>query len=92
MSADLDKRLETAVGERDRLAAEAQRIAGRKQAAEENLEGVRAEVRAKNLDPDTLDATIEQLETAYTAAVEKLEGEVATARSALAPYQEKTNP
>jgi predicted nuclease with TOPRIM domain len=91
MSSDLDTRLKTAVEERDRLAAEAQRIAGKKEAAEQQLETVEKEIRAKNLDPDTLDETVSQLETAFETAVENLEQAVDAARTSLAPYMENSS-
>jgi len=90
VSEDLDKRLAEAVAERDRLAAAAQRIAGRKEAAERALRAIEDEIRAKNLDPDKLDETISQLETAYQQAVVKLEKDVASAKEALSPYMENT--
>ena len=91
MASDLDARLQSAVVERDQLAADAQRIAGRKQAAEATLESVKKEIRGKNLDPETLDETIEQLETAYASSVTQLEEDVQAARAALSPYLETTN-
>lgn len=87
---DLDERLKKAVAERDRLSAEAQRIAGRKEAAEKALEALRSEIKAKKLDPDTLDETREALEAAFKQAVAKLESEVEAARVALEPYMETT--
>jgi predicted nucleic acid-binding Zn-ribbon protein len=88
MSQDLDARLKAAVAERDRLAAEAQRIAGRKEAAEKALSEVEKEIREKNLDPDVLDETIQKLKDAYEKAVETFEREVQEARDALSPYME----
>lgn len=88
MSQDLDARLKKAVMERDRLSAEAQRIAGRKEAAEKALGEVEREIRSKNLDPDGLDETIQKLSEAYTTAVETFEREVEAAREALSPYME----
>lgn len=85
---DLDARLEAAIAKRDRLASEAQRIAGRKEAAEKALATLESEIRGKNLDPDKLDETVSKLETAYEAAVEALENDVATAEKALAPFLE----
>lgn len=90
MSQDLDARLKSAVAERDRLAAEAQRIAGRKEAAEKALSEVEKEIREKNLDPETLDDTIQKLQEAYAKAVETFEREVEEARAALSPYMEST--
>lgn len=89
MSQDLDSRLKTALAERDRLVAVAQRIAGRKEAAEKNLAEVEAEIRGKNLDPETLDDTIKQLREAFATSVEDFERELEAAREALTPYMEK---
>jgi len=88
MNQELDSRLNAAVAKRDRLAADAQRIAGRKEAAEKALSEVEREIREKNLDPDTLDETITKLQEAYQKAVETFEREVQEAASALAPYLE----
>jgi len=85
---ELDARLKEAVALRDRLSADAQRIAGRKEAAERGLAEVEDEIRDKNLDPDTLDATIESLTTAYEQGVVQFEQELAAAREALTPYLE----
>lgn len=85
---DLDKRLDQAVSRRDKLAAEAQRIAGRKEAAERALAEVEDEIRAKNLDPDTLEETIRKLEAAYEQEVEAFEKGVESARLELSPYTE----
>jgi predicted nucleic acid-binding Zn-ribbon protein len=89
MSQDLDGRLTAAWAERDRLSALAQKIQGRKEAAAKALDELRAEIVAKNLDPDSLDETIEKLEVAYEQAVAKLEQEVKAARESLTPYLEK---
>ena len=89
MSQDLDGRLTAALAERDRLSALAQKIQGRKEAAAKALDELRAEIVAKNLDPDSLDETIEKLEVAYEQAVTKLEQEVKAARESLTPYLEK---
>jgi hypothetical protein len=51
---DLDSRLEAALQERDRLAAEAQKIQGKKEAAEKALSELRSEIVGKSLDPDNL--------------------------------------
>jgi predicted nucleic acid-binding Zn-ribbon protein len=77
------------LAERDRLSALAQKIQGRKEAAAKALDELRAEIVAKNLDPDSLDETIEKLEVAYEQAVAKLEQEVKAARESLTPYLEK---
>jgi len=88
MSSGLDTRLKTAVALRDRLSAESQRIAGRKEAAEKALADVEKEIRGKKLDPDTLDQTLDTLNAAYEQAVESFEQALDAAREALAPYME----
>lgn len=85
---NLDERLRAAISLRDSLSAKASRIAGKKEAAEKALEEVRSEIVSKKLDPDTLDSTIERLEEAYAAAVQKFEEEVNAAQEALRPYME----
>jgi predicted nucleic acid-binding Zn-ribbon protein len=89
MTQDLDSRLKTALAERDRLVADAQRIAGRKEAAEKNLAEVEEEIRKKNLDPETLDDTIKQLREAFATAVADFERDLEAAREALTPFMEK---
>lgn len=90
MSQELDERLNKALVLRERLSSLAQKIQGRKEAAAKSLEDLRGEILAKNLDPDSLDETIEKLEGAYLEAVTGLEKEVEFARDAITPYLEKT--
>ena len=90
MSQELDERLNKALAERERLSSLAQKIQGRKEAAAKSLEDLRGEILAKNLDPDSLDETIQKLEGAYLEAVTNLEQEVESARDAITPYLEKT--
>ena len=85
---DLDKRLATAIHLRNELSAESQRIAGRKQAAEQALADVEAEIRSKKLNPDTLDETLTALTEAYKKAIIAFEADVMKARDALSPYME----
>jgi len=85
----LDQRLQNAISKRDQIASDAQRIAGRKEAAEKSLKSVEDEIRSKNLDPDTLDDTIARLEASFEETVQKFENDVNAAEEALAPYLEK---
>lgn len=85
---DLDARLTAAITLRNKLSSESQRIAGRKEAAEKALSDVEAEIRSKNLDPDTLDETLVKLTEAYEKAVEAFESDVSKAKDALAPFME----
>ncbi len=70
--ADLESRLKAAVETRDQLARDAQRIEGRKEAAEKALREVEDEIQERGLDPATLDKTVSDLQAAYEAEVEKL--------------------
>jgi len=85
---DLDERLAEAVKVRDQLKAEIQRIEGRREAALKTLNEVEEEIRDRNLDPDTLDATLAKLREAYEKAVLKFEVEVQQTQEALSPYLE----
>lgn len=85
---DLDTRLTKAINLRNRLSAESQRIAGRKEAAEKALADVESEIRSKKLDPDTLDETLTMLTEAYEKAVAEFEADVAKAQESLSPYME----
>lgn len=85
----LNQRLQAAITKRDQLSSDAQRIAGKKEAAEKSLKDVQDEIRKKSLDPDTLEDTIAQLETSFEEAVQKFENDVNAAEEALAPYLEK---
>tara|TARA_R110000824_G_scaffold151258_2_gene322233 strand:- start:368 stop:640 length:273 start_codon:yes stop_codon:yes gene_type:complete len=88
MSTELDRRLKRAVADRDKLAEQAQRIAGRKEAADQALESLEQEIRAKNLDPDTLDETVLKFEAALVSEIENIEAGVEKARTDLNPYLE----
>jgi len=85
---DIDSRLKKALTLRDRLSKEAQRIQGRKEAADKALADVEEEIRSKNLHPDTLQHTLDTLGSAYEAAVTSFESAVAEAQTALSPYLE----
>jgi predicted nucleic acid-binding Zn-ribbon protein len=86
MTDDLDTRLKKALESRDKLAAEIQRIEGRKEAAQRSLTEVEEEIRSKNLDPNTIDKVVQDLRLAYEAEVSKLEQEVSKTRETLTPY------
>ena len=88
MSQDLDARLAESVKQRDSLKAEMQKIEGRKEAAQKGLQNVEDAIREKNLDPGSLDDTLDKLTSAYTEALANFERDVATAQKTLAPYME----
>ena len=90
LSSELDVRLKEAISNRDRLVSDSARISGRKDAADNALREVEAEIRSKKLDPDTLDQTIAALEDAYATEVATLEEAVDRSRKELTPYMEPT--
>lgn len=88
---DLDQRLAAAIEKRDRCSKAASRIQGQKDQSERALKKVREEIKAKNLDPDDLDATIVTLMEAYNAAVKTFEADVEAAEQSLKPYMENAD-
>ena len=90
MADDLDQRLETALQTRTDLQAKKQRLEGRLEAAQKALTDVEAECRAKGVDPNKLDETIQKLTERYTEAVTSLETEIQEASTALSPYLKET--
>jgi len=88
---DTDSRLEAAVKDRNTLVAEIQRIEGRLEAAQSQLDQAEAECREKGIEPDQLDSALSRLDERYTKLVDGLEAEIADARAALAPYMGDTD-
>jgi predicted nuclease with TOPRIM domain len=85
---DLDQRLADAVKKRNKLEAEAQRIAGRREAALNALQTVEKEISDRGLDPENLSDTVADLRTRYETAISELEQGVSDAHTALNPYLE----
>ena len=83
---ELDKRLAEAVKKRNDLSAEAQRIAGRREAAINALSAVEQEIVDRGLDPETLSETVIELRQKYEAAIIEFEKGVEDAHTALSPY------
>lgn len=83
---DLKNRIESAIRRRDELQAQTQRILGRLDEQEQALERLRSEIRAKNLDPDTLDETIGKLEAALEASLVEFESQLVGAEEAIKPF------
>jgi predicted nuclease with TOPRIM domain len=86
MVSDVKLRIEAAIKRRDELNAQKERTLGRLEEAEKNLEALRVECRAKNVDPDGLDDTVSKLEKALVASVVNLESQIAIAEKAIKPY------
>lgn len=79
-------RIEAAIKRRDDLNAQKERLLGRLEEAEKNLEALRVECQSKNVDPDNLDETISKLEKGLTTAISDLESQITVAETAIKPY------
>ena len=66
------------------------RVEGRLEVAEAALATVESECRAKNIDPDNIDAVIDRLNTRYADLVTQVVTDVAAAETALAPFLKET--
>ena len=88
-TAALKARLDQSVKRRDELAQKRQRLLGRLEEAERSLEDLRGKCRAKNLDPDDLDAVIAKLEGSLEQSVSQLESKLSEAETALEPFTRK---
>lgn len=60
---------------------------GRLEEAEKNVAAIREELLAKKVDPDNLDKTIEQLETALGKSLADFETQLAEAEDKIKPFQ-----
>lgn len=89
MSADLNTRLEQAIKKRDTISSEVQKLKGKLEAAKTNLSTLEGECRAKNLDPDNLEAVLAALNTKYEALVTELETKLGEADGKLQAYTSK---
>lgn len=85
----LKERLEEAIRRREALALKHQRVMGRIEENDLAMEALRADCRAKNLDPEQLDATIARLESALEQFLGELEAQLTQAERALEPYTKK---
>jgi len=85
-SSDLKTRIEAALKRRDDLHAQKERALGRLEEAEKNLEAIRVELRAKNVDPDHLDDTILKLEKALLASLSDFESQLSEAEKSIKPF------
>lgn len=83
---DLKTRIEAALKRRDELHAQKERTLGRLEEAEKNLEAVRSELRAKNVDPDRLEDTIQKLEDALQVSLTEFESQLSEVEKAIKPF------
>jgi len=83
---NLDQQLEDVVQRRTKVAETLERLKGRKEQAEQNLSDIEAECREKKIDPDKIDAIIQQLEDKYRGIVEELIKDTEEAERKIAPF------
>ena len=83
---DLKDRCEAAYRKREDLASKVQRAMGRLEESERSLEALRAECRAKNIDPDKIDEIVQRLETALETSLTQFEGQLALTEQTLEPF------
>jgi chromosome segregation ATPase len=69
----LATRLEKAIKLKETLSSEVQKTKGKLEQARASLEALEEECRSKNLDPNSLDATLKTLEAKYETLVGELE-------------------
>jgi uncharacterized protein YfcZ (UPF0381/DUF406 family) len=84
--ATLDQQLEETLQRRKRVAAELERLGGRREQAQATLTAVEEEIRAKKIEPSKIDEKLQQLEDKYRGLVEDLTRDVAEAERAIAPF------
>lgn len=92
MSENLDQELDKTLARRKKVAEAFERLRGRKEQALQNLQAVEEECRAKNIDPDKIDAIIEQLEGKYREQVTQLKKDTEEAERQLAPFVGEKTP
>lgn len=83
---NLDEQLEDVIKRRKKVTETLERLKGRKEQAQANLEAVEEECRAKNIDPEKIDDIIQQLEDKYRTIVEELTKDIAEAERKIEPY------
>jgi hypothetical protein len=86
----MEDRLAKAVSARDTLKARAQKIAGLKEAAENQLLDIEKEIRSYNLEPDELPETIKRLREAYDNSLSDFESQVESARVTLSKFEDRS--
>ena len=75
-----------ATEKRDRVNGELQRLQGKQESAQANLEAVEQECRDRGVEPEKLDAVIDKLQKRYIKAVGEVTRQVDDAEEKLKPY------
>ena len=88
---NLDQQLEDVIRRRKKVTETLERLKGRKEQAQANLEAVEEECRSKNIDPEKIDDIITQLEGKYQDLVEELTKDLEDAERKIEPFVTGTN-
>ena len=86
MADDRKKRLDDLIKRRDAAREVLQRSQGRLESARADVKSIEDECRAKGIEPDKLEAAIEQLETRYDQAVSELETKIEQVEKQVSPF------
>jgi len=76
---------------RNQLAQDLERLLGRREQAQKNLAEIESESRAKNIDPDRIEQTIQELWSRYQKMVLELEAKITRCADSLAQYTTMVN-
>jgi len=79
--------LQGAVKKRDALASQIERLKGRLQEAQSNLESVEEQCRSRDIDPAHIDEAVDQLRSKYDTAVAVLETSLTNVQESLGPFE-----
>lgn len=86
MSDETKNRIETALKRRSELVSSKNRIIGRLEEAEKNVEAVKAELVSRKVDPEKLPETLEKLESALQTSLAEFESQLSEAEKSLKPF------
>lgn len=86
----MEARLKNALEKRDTLNTKIQRLKGRLDMAIQDRDQVIQDIRAKNIDPDNLESTIDLLEEKYENLLSQFESDLNTLQNKLTQYMEKS--
>lgn len=79
------------IQKRNQVAQDLERMLGRREQAQKALADVEAECRAKNIDPDRIEQTIQELNQRLQLLVPELEAKIARCAESLAQYTTTVN-
>ena len=83
---NLDQQLEDVISRRKKVTETLERLKGRKEQAQANLETVEEECRAKKINPAEINEVIGKLEGKYRKIVEELTQDIENAERKIEPF------